>query len=269
MRVLLAPRRRFVPAGRVQWDVRASGDTNSGTIRVLATDGVLGPPGTGSATTPGITSTAGSTIIVVAATFANLGLVSGDLTDSKGNSYTLLSSLGGGVSSVGLGIWINAGGTRGATHTITLNAAASGGDTFNLAVLEVATTGLTYQAANTASATDATNPFDVTAGAAIPRDNITIAATVLSDSGAANTWSMASGYSDIASFGNGLSGLISTAQYRLGETGTPTISMPYTGVPINTGLEAIWVLSEQAPAGAADPDVPLLHPPSNLNVYRM
>lgn len=199
-------------------------------------------------TSSSITSTAGSTLIVICHAYNILtGLSGADVTDSKGNTYTLLDSVehGSGGDQLTSAIWINRNGIRGGGHTFTVNPPGVG--TVSAIMMELSsTTPLSFYSACTAHASDNTNTFGITAAAAVPATNIAIAACGLTDSGASASWTAPSGYSNIFAFGDGLSGLINAAFYKIGETGTPTLAMTYPQAtpPVVAGLQSFWVFAE-------------------------
>lgn len=188
-------------------------------ITVPHVGGNISTPGD-TATSDSWTSTSGSLIVVIGHTFGTTGsAANGDVTDSKGNSYTLITSdlIAG---SIGIAAYYNNGGTRGASHTVTFNGPGSG--TFvNVAVIEISGTNLTLDGTTFATASDTTSPFSVTAAAALSGTQIGIYGATLS-TGSNSAWTQPTGYTNIINQGGGDLFLVSDAAYKINETGTPS-----------------------------------------------
>lgn len=203
--------------------------------------GVRGATGAGAAgtvTCPSFTSTAGSTIIVVSAHFSDraTGYANGDVTDSKGNSYTLITDPGSDVPSVT--IHYNIGGTRGATHTVTNNPLAGGAGTLNIAVIEITADGtISFDSTTKSQGADNTGPnLSVTAAAAIAGNQFAVMGAANDTGDNPASWTNPTGYSDIYEETNGAANLVSGAWYKNAETGTPTVTAVTGGT-----MAAGWV----------------------------
>jgi hypothetical protein len=198
-----------------------------------------------SVTSDSWTSTAGSALGIIGHVFGAHTLAAGDVTDSKGNTYTFAGGINGTGSTPGIGFWYNLSGTRGASHTVTFNPGVSA----NVAVVEVTGNSLSFVAATFATASDGTSSFDVTAAAAISGTQIGMYGATI-DTGDSKAWTQPSGYTNIINQGNGISFLVSDAAYKLNETGTPTVGATGTFSPVAAGREVFATFQE----GAASPD---------------
>lgn len=202
-------------------------------------------------------STTGSTIVAIGHTFNVASFSSGQMTDSKGNSYTFR---GGATASsaIGIGVWDNIGGTRGASHNVTIS---PGGGTEALSVIEFSGTGtITWDTTTLATATDATSPLSVTAAAALSGTAIGIYGAAV-DNGVLGTWGDPAGYSTILSFGDGSAGLVFYSGQKIGESGTPTVSATYSAA-ISSAKELFASYSDSG--GGAGPVPNLYVVQSNL-----
>ncbi len=180
----------------------------------------------GSLTSDTWTSTPGSDIIVCGFLFnSSAAAVNGDVTDVKGNTYTLLKSLYGGSSAVGLGFWHNNNGTRGASHTVTFHP-GTGNPDVNLGVCEI--TGQLvasddYDATTGATAHDVTSPLTVTPAAAITGNQIAFYAAI-ADYGTNTAWGQPAGYTDVTNQPDGGSFLPCMMSRKIGATGTTAVA---------------------------------------------
>jgi hypothetical protein len=175
------------------------------------------------AATYGSSTTSGSLLVAIGHLYNTSGvLTNGDITDNKSNTWTLRGSSLGGASAVGIGIWDQVGGTRGATHTVTLNLANSSADIANLAIIEItgADASTPFDATTLAFATDASSPYSVTSAAAISGNQIALYGASL-DTGANTAFTQPTGYSDIINQPDGAFN-VSIASYKINETGTPS-----------------------------------------------
>jgi len=199
------------------------------------------------------TSTAASLIVCVGQTFGSTGSpANGDITDSKGNTYTLGTGFYGGAANVGIGIWYNNAGTRGAAHTCTYDPASG---VQNISVVEITGQDLTAAVYDSTTAAhlkdvDGLSPFNITAAAAISGNQIAVYA--LADASTNNfAWTQPSGYTNIINQPNGGVGLVSDAAYKINETGTPTVG----ATNAETSAQDVQVLfATFKEAGAAAPE---------------
>jgi hypothetical protein len=200
----------------------------SGNVTVSATANAT-------ATTPSITTVATSLLIWVATVFNTAGaLVNGDVLDNKGNSWTLIpgsSSLSG--ANVGIGAWYNNNGTRGSGHTVSGNLTGSAGEFQNGHLIEILGQDLSspIDSITTATSTDATSAYQVTAAGAIVGNQIGIYATV-NDSGSNSAFTAPAGYTNIINQPDGTGFLVGGAWYKINETGTPSpgATSAHTGI---------------------------------------
>ncbi len=190
------------------------------------------------------TSVSGSLIVVVAHYYNTAGAAAnGDVTDSKGNSYTLWpgSEVAGSTNITGTAVYYNNAGTRGTTHTVSVNRVNDNGSLTNCSVIEI--TGQHASPINTtadATSNDATSPYDVTAGAALPTNNIAIYGNCL-DTGDTNAYGAPAGYTAILVESDGSSTLCSAAYYKVNESGTPTVGATKGGTISNAASVFVCV----------------------------
>ena len=179
------------------------------------------------------------------------------MTDSKGNTYTYTGTGGGGgASTAGAAVYYNNAGTRGASHTFTFN--GPGTTTIvNVSVIEITGQDLStpFDSTTDATATDATTPFNVTAGGAINGNQIAIYACTPSV-GAEDTFNHPGGYSNIFTQSSGTF-LVSIASYKLNETGTPTVGATRSGPAPSNAVEVFATFKEAGAGGGDDPTTPL------------
>lgn len=229
---------------------------------------------TASTATPSLTTVSGSLLVVYLTHYdATNTPANGDITDNKGNSYTLLESRYLGPASGGVGIWYNDAGTRGASHTITgtITAGSTGFGCCSVAVCEITgqNTGSAADAATHANNNDSTSPYVVTAAAAISGNQIAIVAISPDDNGSAGTFTPPTGYTLIFDAGGAINGADIFGAYKINETGTPAPSTSWSTAGGSFGAQAFATFKEAT--GGQDPDVPNLrpYPVPQLNVYRM
>lgn len=212
------------------------------------------------------TSTANSDIIVIGHIFNSAGAATdGEVTDSKGNSYTLLGQLLGGASLPGIAIWHSNDTIRGAAHTVSYNPTGTA-DSKNLAVIEITGQNTTSDFDSTTFATlaDASSPFspwNIACAAAISGNQIAIYAVTV-DAGQSATWTDPGGYTPIISQGNGTSYLVSYAGYKINETGTPTVGASRTDTGDLSGRMLIATFKE---AGGGGPTAQQLRPDADID----
>lgn len=234
---------------------------------------LTGAESAGTTTTPDFTSTSGSLIVVVGSWFgsstdpvAGTGS-SGSITDNKTNPYTLAGFIRNG-SNEGVAVWYNLAGTRGASHHVIMLVGSAGSN--NLGVAEFTTNNTwnspPFDSGTFATGTDSTDPIGITAAGAISGTAVAFFGSCI-DNGANGTWTPSTGYSNIFNFGNGSIGLTSDSSYKIGETGTPTLSVGYSAA-ISSARNLFATFSEAGGGGAFDPP-DLQMPIRQLNVYRM
>lgn len=225
------------------------------TITALHTDGATGGGAAGTATSGSWTSTTGSTIIVVGHMFSGGSspgaLANGDCTDSKSNTYTLAPNSGiyTGTDSPGIAVYYNIGGTRGASHTVTINPVNESGDTINIAVLEIDGSNVVFHSGSAQHASDGTSPLAVTAAAALPSNAIAIVGATV-DTGGTNAFGDPAGYTPIRAEADGANSLVSYAAYKIGESGTPTVSITNADT-ISAARETFVVFSDDGASGSS------------------
>jgi len=193
------------------------------------------------------TSTSGSLIVVVVTNFDCT--VAGSVTDSFLNSYTQISGVGAiGAGVVGIEVYFNNAGTRGAAHVITGHATASFPD---IACIEITGQDLVSPVVTVTkgNATDASSPYNVTAGGAIVGNQIAVYAVTL-DTGANTAFTPPGGYLNIYNEPDGANNVMEAA-YKINETGTPTVGATSAHAPA-AAREAFVTFEEGAGALPSD-----------------
>jgi len=205
----------------------------AGTLQVNQVLGKDGPNANPSLTSNAFTSIAGSLLVVVVTGFNISTAVNNNLvTDSKGGTWVKVPDASNSIHSPGgecIGVWYLKDGSRGASHTITFTATVSSSN-LNLHIVEITGFDTTAPLDTTTDAlgTDGSgNPIIITAAGAIVGNQIAIAGTASSDGGD-GTWTNPTGYTDIYEQGTSSQRTCAGAWYKIGETGTPSLSASFS-----------------------------------------
>ena len=203
-------------------------------------------------------SVGGSLIVAVAQSFADSGSpVGSDISDNKGNTYTVGGGLFSGNNQPGVGIYYNSSGTRGAGHQVTSN--PPGFPAFNnIAVIEITGAAAAPFDATTLNATRRTSggsPWAITAAGPIVGNQIAIYAITI-DANVNAAFTDPAGYTNIINQPNGTTSLVSYAAYKINATGTPTVAATSAHSLGSINL----VLTTFREAATADPTLGMIQP---------
>lgn len=243
---------------------------------VMAVAQATGTTTTGAASASisfGSSTTSGSGIGVSQCWNNMLDSAAGDCTDNKSNTYQLAGFIRNGIQE-GTGGFYNtvSGASRGASHQITCDQIASAGGSQQIGIVEFtgqdsSTATAAFHSASFATGTDITSGFDVVAAAAVPSDNVSMAAYSIGGASGSVAVGAPTGYTAAGSQGNANTDLVYGVFYKAGESGTPTVTATWTGtVGTETPRELFMVFQAAAASGL---DVPLLCPIPQFNVHRM
>ena len=209
--------------------------------------------GTDSITVDTFASTAGSLIVVIGQFYNTSGSAAGgNVTDNQGNTWQLAGSILGGASAPGVAVYYQNAGTRAATHVVSLNGPGAA-ESLNAQIIEITGQDSTsstsaFDSTTIGTASDATSPFSVTAGAAISGNQIAIVGCCI-DTGNNGTWAAPTGYTNISNLPNGGTDLVSESAYKINETGTPTPASWTWGGGGITAARQIFVTFKEASGG--------------------
>jgi len=231
----------------------------------------------GAPTTSGSwTSTAGSCLVAIGHLFANAGAAaSGDMTDSKSNTWTLRGSIYGGAGQPGTAIYEQNNGTRGAAHTVTFAPTAGAPTISNIAVVEITGQDLVsdFDATTFATAADTSAPFspwNVTAAGAISGNQIGVYAVTVDATAGTGAWTNPTGYTNIINQ-NDAAVLVSYAGYKINETGTPTVGAVRSDTSVVGGRMLLATFKEATSVGVISPipvHIPWMPSPPSLGSSR-
>lgn len=236
-------------------------------LAVNQVTGATGANGTGTVTSPSITTVSGSTLLVVVCAYnvSTSDGADGDITDSKSNTYKFRAKNMAGGFGCNVAVYEQVGGTRGSGHTITANFLIGTG-TLNIHVVEVTGADPTaaYDSTTLGTASDAASPLSVTAGGAISGDQIALWAGCI-DNGVDATWTPPTGYTNVYNEGHGSVSFVSGVFYKINETGTPTVDASYGG-SISTARELFVTFKEAASSPGIIGDLTPVYIPAPADV---
>ncbi len=213
------------------------------------------------------TTTTGSLIVVLGSMYDIFAPADGNVTDNKGNSYTLAPNASyPGTGNQAVAIWYSANVTGGASHEVTLT---PGGSAFanNVAAMEItgAATTSPMDVNPTGTSGTSTGPT-ITTGTLAQADEILCGIFSTTSSGSP-ALGVPSGWTLIAEEENSVH-LPYNAAYLI-VSSTSTLSPTWSIASSQAWRCALASFKAAAGGGGADLELPLLQPPTNLNVYRM
>lgn len=216
-----------------------------------------------------VTSSTNDKIIVYALWFATGGVgtpTAGSLTSTPSKTWVLDKFTTHGT---GIGVAVYSWTSDGATlNPITFANPGTSTKSGAISIVKASSDlgALTYDTTTFGLANDTTSPFSTTAGAAIAGTVIALRGDFV-DTGTNTTWTGPSGYTSASNNGDGSTNNVYSVWYKVGETGTPTITDSGTW----TVTDAVQLfVTYQEPAGVADP-FPAGYQPARAQhtVYRM
>lgn len=181
------------------------------------------------ATTAALTTTTGSTFVVVACKYGAAGATS--VTDSKSNSYTQIGT--DYTNGATINVWKCENGTGGASHTATATAASS--DWWWVAFIEISGAAAASQDQLVDFTNDTSSPFTSgTTGTTAQANELILAALYSDNYSGADSWTWGNSFTELATgIEFGRYGNMAVGYRIVSSTGTYQSSVTTTGSPSN------------------------------------